>query len=56
MPQPPKPGIDWTLIHAAANGAKVASNEFVSRYTSVVRAYLGARWRGRPLAMEIDDT
>ncbi len=46
----------WTLIHAAAEGEKTAGVEFVNRYGSVVRAYLGARWRGRPLVSEIEDT
>lgn len=29
--------------------------EFVDRYSPVIRAYLGARWRGTPLLQEMDD-
>lgn len=45
----------WTLIRAAAEGDEGARSEFARCYTSVVRAYLGARWRRTPLAGEIDD-
>ena len=45
----------WTVIHRAAEGNEGARAEFVRRYTDVIRAYLGARWRQTPLAHEIDD-
>lgn len=39
----------WTLIRDAAEGVPAARDEFARRYESVIRAYLGARWRGSPL-------
>ena len=52
------PGPDstrWSLIRAAAEGEASAREEFAGRYESIVRAYLGARWRASPLRTEIDD-
>jgi RNA polymerase sigma factor (sigma-70 family) len=52
------PGADstrWTIIRAAASGSIPDRDEFARRYASVIRAYLAARWRGRPLVNEIDD-
>jgi RNA polymerase sigma-70 factor (ECF subfamily) len=45
----------WTVIRGAAAGAARDRDEFVRRYAGIVRAYLGARWRGSPLLAEIDD-
>lgn len=45
----------WTLIGSAAAGDTVDRNEFVSRYSPVVRAYFSARWRSSRLANEVDD-
>ena len=45
----------WTVIRGAAEGRSEAREEFARRYLPVVRAYLGARWRGLPLMQEIDD-
>jgi len=45
----------WTVILGAAAGRPVDRAEFAHRYAPVIRAYLGARWRGNPLAQEIDD-
>ncbi len=45
----------WTVILGAAAGRPVERAEFARRYAPVIRACLGARWRGSPLAQEIDD-
>ena len=45
----------WTVIRRAAEGSEAARADFVRRYTDVIRAYLGARWRYTPLYEEIDD-
>jgi RNA polymerase sigma factor (sigma-70 family) len=45
----------WTVIRRAAQGVPEDQAEFVRRYAPVVRAYLGARWRGTPLFDEVDD-
>lgn len=45
----------WSLIAGAAAGDAAAREEFARRYEPVVRAYLGARWRGTPLLAELDD-
>jgi RNA polymerase sigma-70 factor (ECF subfamily) len=45
----------WTLIAGAARGVAADRDEFARRYRPVIEAYLGARWRGTPLAQEIDD-
>jgi RNA polymerase sigma factor (sigma-70 family) len=45
----------WTLIRDAAAGRAEARSRFALRYLPVVKAYLGARWRGSPFAAEIDD-
>lgn len=46
----------WTVIRDAADGDAAAREEFARRYDSVIRSYLGARWRHSPLLREIDDT
>jgi len=45
----------WTLIRGAADGNAAARAEFARRYESVIRTYLGARWRHTPLIGELDD-
>lgn len=45
----------WTVILAAAAGSRADREELARRYLSVVRAYLGARWRGSVLRPELDD-
>ena len=45
----------WTLIQGAAAGARADREVFARRYVSVVRAYLAHRWRGSPLASEVED-
>ncbi len=45
----------WTIIRDAANGDERARAEFARRYEDVIRAYLGARWRGASHRDEIDD-
>jgi RNA polymerase sigma-70 factor (ECF subfamily) len=43
------------MIRAAAGGSPADREELASRYVGVVRAYLGARWRGSTLRDELDD-
>jgi RNA polymerase sigma-70 factor (ECF subfamily) len=45
----------WTIIRGAAAGRAADREEFARRYETVIRAYLGARWRGTPLTAELDD-
>jgi RNA polymerase sigma-70 factor (ECF subfamily) len=45
----------WTVIREAAGGDAAARQAFAERYERTVRAYLLARWRGSPLAQEVDD-
>jgi RNA polymerase sigma-70 factor (ECF subfamily) len=45
----------WTVIRAAAAGSAGDREELARRYLGVVRAYLGARWRGSALRPELDD-
>jgi len=45
----------WTEVRAAAAGDAAGREAFAKRYSPVVRAYLGARWRGGALVEEIDD-
>lgn len=45
----------WTVIRGAAAGNAADRAEFARRYASVIRSYLGARWRGGPMLDEIDD-
>jgi RNA polymerase sigma-70 factor (ECF subfamily) len=45
----------WTVIRGAAAGDRRDRAEFARRYMPVIRAYLGARWRGTPLLAETDD-
>ena len=45
----------WTAIRAAAAGSPAGRDELARRYLGPIRAYLAARWRGSPLAAEVDD-
>jgi RNA polymerase sigma factor (sigma-70 family) len=45
----------WLLIRGAAEGRGEDRDAFARRYEPVLRAYLGARWRGSPLAGDVDD-
>jgi RNA polymerase sigma-70 factor (ECF subfamily) len=45
----------WSLIRAASEGDAAARDEFARRYQTVIRAYLGARWRGTRLLDHLDD-
>ena len=45
----------WTLIERAADGHAEDRAVFARHYSSVIRAYLAARWRSTKLAAEIDD-
>ena len=43
----------WTVVRDAARGCAASRAEFARRYEPVIRAYLGARWRGTPLLGEL---
>ncbi len=45
----------WTLVEDAAGGRDGARDEFARLYLPVVKAYLGARWRGNVLRSDVDD-
>jgi len=45
----------WTVIRGAGEGDAAARLRFVEQFGDSVRAYLGARWRGRLLAQDVDD-
>jgi RNA polymerase sigma-70 factor (ECF subfamily) len=45
----------WTIIRGAAAGNAPDRAEFARHYASVIRAYLGARWKRGPLLAEVDD-
>jgi RNA polymerase sigma-70 factor (ECF subfamily) len=45
----------WTVVRAAAAGSPADRDEVGRRYLGVVRAYLGARWRGSALRPDLDD-
>ena len=45
----------WGLIEEAASGDGPARSRFAGMYLPVVRAYLGARWRGKDISRELDD-
>jgi RNA polymerase sigma-70 factor (ECF subfamily) len=52
---PPSESTCWTVIRGAAAGSPADREELARRYLGVVRAYLGARWRGSALLHERDD-
>ena len=45
----------WTLIRGAAEGSAADRSTFARRYEDVIRSYLRTRWRGGPLAAQVDD-
>ncbi len=45
----------WTVIRRAAQGIPEDQTEFVRRYGSVIRAYLGARWRQTAFFDQVED-
>jgi RNA polymerase sigma-70 factor (ECF subfamily) len=45
----------WTIVRGAALGRAADREEFARRYEPLVRSYLGARWRGGPLADDVED-
>lgn len=45
----------WTLIEGASTGRDADIQRFVESYGPIVRAYLSARWKGSPLAANVDD-
>jgi RNA polymerase sigma factor (sigma-70 family) len=45
----------WTMIHGAAAGDAAHRDEFAQTYLPLIRRYLGERWRGSPLAGELED-
>jgi RNA polymerase sigma-70 factor (ECF subfamily) len=45
----------WSLIERAAAGGREDREAFVVRYAPVVRGYLAYRWKGVPLAWEVED-
>jgi RNA polymerase sigma-70 factor (ECF subfamily) len=54
VPQPPD-STRWTIIRGAAAGNESDRAEFARRYASVIRSYLGARWKSGPLLADLDD-
>lgn len=45
----------WTLVEKAAGGDAAARGQFADTYLDLVRAYLGARWRGLKIVDLLDD-
>src|SRR5262245_60126495 len=45
----------WTIVRGAADGRAADREEFARRYGPVIRACLGARWRGGALSAEVED-
>jgi RNA polymerase sigma-70 factor (ECF subfamily) len=45
----------WDVIRGAAEGRLPEREEFARRYETVIRAYLGARWRDSSLRGNLDD-
>jgi len=45
----------WTLVRDAGDGDVGGRRAFARIYEPIVRAYLGARWQGSPLAHAMDD-
>ena len=52
---PPADETCWTVVRGAAAGQAGARAAFAETYIDVVRAYLGARWRGTPHLAALDD-
>lgn len=45
----------WSVVQLAAAGDRAARAEFARTYEPIIRAYLGARWRGSAHRRHIDD-
>lgn len=45
----------WTIVRGAVDGDPAARSRFAETYLAVVRAYLGARWRGHAARERLDD-
>jgi len=45
----------WTVISGAAAGRAADRAEFARLYEPVLRAFFGARWRGSPLSVDVED-
>ncbi len=45
----------WTVIRAAAGGARDERESFARRYAEPLRAYFAARWKGGARAQEVED-
>lgn len=45
----------WLMIERAAAGQVAEREAFARHYTPLIRAYLGARWRGTPRMADLDD-
>jgi len=45
----------WSMVQQAAEGDTGAQSIFARTYLDVVKAYLGARWRGSPIRDRLDD-
>jgi RNA polymerase sigma factor (sigma-70 family) len=45
----------WTVIRGAAAGDRCACDQFVRRYTPLIRDCLASRWRGRPHLADLED-
>jgi len=43
----------WEIVRAAAGGTR--RDEFAARYSPLLRAYLGSRWRSSPRVAMVDD-
>jgi RNA polymerase sigma factor (sigma-70 family) len=52
---PPEHETCWTVLRAASNGDAAAHSVFARSYLRPIRAYLDKRWRGRALAILVDD-
>ncbi len=45
----------WTLIHRAADGDRLAVEDFARFYEPVIRAYLSVRWNNSLKSRDLDD-
>lgn len=45
----------WTVIQGAAAGSTADREDFVRRYTPIIRAYLAARWQDSRYRQELED-
>lgn len=52
---PPDGATRWSIVQRAADGDGPARSLFARTYDPVIRAYLGARWRGSGYLRHLDD-